>query len=221
MKAKKIILAILILLCAALIFTGCGDTEPAGTKDETTLDNGEQEKTKTEGTFVIELYPEYAPLTVENFVKLVSEGFYDGLTFHRIVNDFMAQGGGYDISGAKKPADSIYGEFANNGYTQNTLPHTKGVISMARVSGMNNSASSEFFIMYDFPRHATVLDGDYAAFGKVIDGMEVIDKLTEIERTYNSGKELAVPVNPVIIKKATILENTDGGNPKVQMEIEY
>ena len=139
MKVKKIISALLICLSISvvLIFSGCG--EKGNPKVQVEMENG--------GIFVIELYPEYAPKTVDNFVKLVKDGFFDGLTFHRIVDDFMAQGGGTDAYGNKKPADSIFGEFASNGFTQNTLSHTKGVISMGRISGMNDSASSEFFIM--------------------------------------------------------------------------
>jgi len=207
MKAKTFILAVLILLSVAFIFTGCGEKE-----------------TKKGGTFIIELYPEYAPATVENFIKLVENGFYEGLVFHRISDGFMAQGGGFSppgiIGGEKKPADSIFGEFASNGFSQNTLKHTRGVISMARTDNMN-SASSEFFIMYDTATH---LDGDYAAFGKVIDGMEVIDKFMEVELkagfSTDRGKA-TIPVESIIIKKATLLENNGGGNPKVQMEVEY
>ena len=205
MKAKRIIAIILVCLCAVLIFSGCNG-EKENPKVQVEMENG--------GVFVLELYPEYAPKTVDNFVKLVEEGFYDGLVFHRIMDGFMAQGGGFDVDGNKKPADSIDGEFAENGFTQNTLEHTKGVISMARADTSYygdpipgyNSASSEFFIMYDFPRHSSVLDGKYAAFGKVIEGMEVVDKFLEVERIYNSGGELAVPVEPVIIKKMTVLK---------------
>lgn len=179
---------------------------------------------KKGGKFIIELYPEYAPQTVDNFVKLVEEGFYDGLLFHRVFPGFMAQGGGYtdpDISNPtnKKQADSIFGEFAGNSYTENTLSHTHGVISMARLSNDFNSASSEFFICYE---NATSLDGDYAAFGKVIEGMEVVDALQEVEKKmgFSIDSEPTIPVNPIKIKKAVLLED-DGGNPKVEMEIEY
>jgi cyclophilin family peptidyl-prolyl cis-trans isomerase len=166
-------------------------------------------ESKHSGSFVIELYPEYAPITVENFLKLTEEGFYDGLTFHRISEGFMAQGGGYGVDeykfsdNDKKPADTIFGEFANNGFTQNTLTHTKGVISMARLGNSNDSASSEFFIMFDAAEH---LDGDYAAFGKVIEGMEIIDKFQEIERVIGFDREISQPVEPLIIKKMTVLD---------------
>lgn len=198
-KFTKFIWAILVCLSAALIFSGCGNGDKKG------------------GTIVIELYPEYAPATVENFVKLVEEGFYDGLTFHRIYNGFMAQGGGQDVNGDKKQAGAIFGEFANNGFTQNTLKHTKGIISMAR-SGDPDSASSEFFIMFG---DAPGLDGDYAAFGEVTEGMEVVDKLQEVEKMSGFAIDPVptTPVEKIIIKKATVLSKD--GNPKIQMEIEY
>jgi cyclophilin family peptidyl-prolyl cis-trans isomerase len=152
--------------------------------------------------FTVELYPEYAPKTVDNFVKLAEDGFFDGLVFHRIVDGFMAQGGGYDISGAKKDAKAIKGEFASNGFTQNTLRHTKGVISMARTDDFD-SASSEFFIMLE---DWDSLDGGYAAFGKVTEGMEAVEDFQKIERTMNSMGEIATPVNPVIMKKVTVIK---------------
>jgi cyclophilin family peptidyl-prolyl cis-trans isomerase len=177
------------------------------------------------GTFVLELYPEYAPQTVDNFVKLVSDGFYDGLTFHRIVDEFMAQGGGFTTDGSKKDAEQIFGEFAANGFEQNTLSHTAGVISMARLGNDNNSASSEFFICFTniHPLNTNTLDGEYAAFGKVtneIDGMDLIDSLQQVERTLGFDYAMSSPLQPIIIKKMTLLEN-DGGNPKVQVDIEY
>lgn len=155
------------------------------------------------GEYTLELYPEFAPATVANFVKLVSEGFYNGLTFHRIVDNFMAQGGDPTGTGAGGSEETIKGEFAANGFTQNTLSHTRGVISMARTM-MPNSASSQFFICYtDYCRQ---LDGSYAAFGKVIEGMEVVDDFLKVERTYNSGGEKASPVVPVRISKMTLIE---------------
>jgi len=120
----------------------------------------------------LELYPEHAPITVENFKKLVSEGFYDGLIFHRVISGFMIQGGCPQGTGTGGPGYSIKGEFASNG-VQNNLKHTRGVISMAR-SMMPDSAGSQFFIMHQNSPH---LDGDYAAFGKVVEGMDVVDKI--------------------------------------------
>lgn len=154
------------------------------------------------GTFIIELYAEYAPETVANFVKLVGEGFYDGLTFHRVVDGFMAQGGDPNGDGTGGCGIEIKGEFSSNGVKQNILKHTKGVISMAR--GLDpNSASSQFFIMFDT---ITSLDGKYAAFGKVIEGMEVIEDFQKVERTVNSFGERAIPVEPLVMKYVTIVE---------------
>ncbi len=149
---------------------------------------------------VIELYPEYAPQTVANFVKLAKEGFYDGLTFHRVVEGFMAQGGDPKGDGSGGSGKYIVGEFAANGFDQNTLKHQKGVISMAR-SQAPNSASSQFFICYD---DASFLDGQYAAFGKVKSGMDVLNSFTKVELAKNSSGETASPVKPIVIKKITV-----------------
>ena len=158
-------------------------------------------KMKKFGEFIIELYPEYAPETVENFISLVKDGFYDGLTFHRVVAGFMAQGGdpeGTGFGGSKK---TIKGEFSSNGFKQNTLSHTRGVISMAR-SADNDSASSQFFICYS--DDDTFLDGNYAAFGKVIEGMDVVDSFCNVELKSNSIGEKAIPVTPIVIESMTI-----------------
>lgn len=157
-----------------------------------TMENG--------GTFKIELMPEYAPETVANFISLAESGFYNGVTFHRIVEGFMAQGGDPEGNGTGGADKTIKGEFSANGFTQNTLSHTRGVISMAR-SGHPDSASSQFFICYD---DASFLDGQYAAFGKVVEGMEVIDGFLKVERTTNSMGEKAVPVTPIVIKSITV-----------------
>ena len=124
-----------------------------------------------------ELYPEFAPKTVENFVNLVKEGFYDGLTFHRVIPGFMIQGGCPKGNGTGGPGHTIVGEFAMNGY-KNDLKHTTGVLSMAR-SMMPNSAGSQFFIMVADAPH---LDGQYAAFGKVIEGIEVAQEIVRVRR---------------------------------------
>ena len=128
----------------------------------------------------IELYPEIAPETVANFEKLVKSGFYDGLTFHRVIKGFMIQGGCPDGTGAGGPGWSIKGEFASNGF-KNDLKHERGVISMARTSDPN-SAGSQFFIMHEDAPH---LDGEYAAFGKVIEGMDVVDEIADTETDYS------------------------------------
>lgn len=184
---------------------GNSQTEGSTEKNDSSSANHDKVQVKMQGgeTFVIELYPEYAPETVENFKNLVSEGFYDGLTFHRIVDGFMAQGGdpeGTGMGGSKK---TIKGEFASNGFAQNTLSHTRGVISMAR-SNAPDSASSQFFICYD---DASFLDGSYAAFGKVIEGMDTVDGFLKAERTANSMGEIATPVTPIVMEKVTLLTN--------------
>ena len=123
----------------------------------------------------LELYPETAPITVENFLDLVKKGFYNGLTFHRIISGFMIQGGDPDGNGMGGPGYSIKGEFKSNG-VDNPLKHEKGVISMAR-SMDPNSAGSQFFIMHEAAPH---LDGQYAAFGKVIEGLDVVDEIASV-----------------------------------------
>lgn len=144
----------------------------------------------------IELYPEKAPKTVANFEKLVKEGFYDGLTFHRIIRGFMIQGGDPEGTGMGGSKETIPGEFSSNGFPQNDLRHTKGVISMARTQ-IPDSASSQFFIMHE---DAPYLDGQYAAFGKVINGINAVD---EIACTPTGRMDR--PVVPVVIKKMTLI----------------
>ncbi len=155
------------------------------------------------GEYIIELYPEYAPETVANFENLVKEGFYDGVVFHRIIDNFMAQGGDPTGTGMGGSGKNIKGEFAANGFTQNTLSHTRGVISMAR-SQDPNSASSQFFICYS--DDCTFLDGNYAAFGKVVEGMEVCDAFCDIPRRFNSMGEKAIPSEPIVIGTMEIAE---------------
>lgn len=146
-------------------------------------------KVKNYGDMIVELYPEYAPITVNNFLKLVDEKFYDNLTFHRIIEGFMIQGGDPKGDGTGGSKDKIKGEFKANG-VNNPLKHTKGVISMARTM-MPNSASSQFFIMHVDAPH---LDGMYAAFGKVVSGLEVIDKIASVATDHNDK-----PLEPVVI----------------------
>ncbi len=125
------------------------------------------------GIMSAELYPDIAPITVENFVKLINENFFDGLIFHRVIKDFMIQGGGYDISGGRKGSPAIEGEFIANGFL-NLIPHNRGAISMARTAADYNSASDQFFIVHADSPH---LDGMYAAFGEVVSGMEYVDEI--------------------------------------------
>ena len=127
-----------------------------------------------------ELYPEVAPNTVNNFISLVNKGFYDGLIFHRVINGFMIQGGDPEGTGMGGPGYGIKGEFAQNGFA-NDLKHSAGVLSMAR-SMMPNSAGSQFFIMHKDAPH---LDGAYAAFGKIIEGMDVVNKIAEVATDYS------------------------------------
>ena len=136
-----------------------------------TMENGDEIKA--------ELYPEAAPKTVENFLKLVDEKFYDGLIFHRVIKGFMIQGGDPTGTGMGGSKDTIVGEFRANGF-QNDLAHTRGVLSMARTN-MPNSASSQFFIMHQDAPH---LDGQYAAFGNVIEGMEAVDKIASTKTNW-------------------------------------
>ena len=146
------------------------------------------------GDVEVELYPNIAPNTVNNFISLANNGFYDGTTFHRVIKDFMIQGGDPDGNGTGGPGYSIKGEFTNNGF-QNNLAHTEGVISMAR-SYMPDSAGSQFFIMTSTSPH---LDGEYAAFGKVTDGMDVV---REIENTETDSSDM--PVNTVTIESVKV-----------------
>lgn len=161
----------------------------------------------------IELYPKIAPESVENFIELANSGFYNGLTFHRTIPGFMAQGGDPLGNGTGGPDYSIYGEFSENGF-ENSLKHVRGVLSMAR-SSENNSAGSQFFIMVE---DTPSLDGLYAAFGKVTEGMDVVDEIvnTEVIRRevdsdvstledyYKQYMEIDRPVNPPTIKTITV-----------------
>ena len=153
------------------------------------------------GEITAELYPEHAPATVENFLKLVKEGFFEGLIFHRVISGFMIQGGGFEPDFSQKKASAIKGEFIANGFMQNKLRHTRGVLSMARTSDPN-SASSQFFIMHKDAPH---LDAQYAGFGKVVEGIEVVDKIADT-KTTSYGWYDDVPVVPVVIEKVEIVE---------------
>ena len=147
------------------------------------------------GVIVVELYPEIAPNTVANFVELASSGFYDGLTFHRVISGFMIQGGDPAGNGTGGPGYSIFGEFAANGF-DNPLSHERGVISMARRAQPLDSAGSQFFIMH---ADAPYLDGNYAAFGRVIEGMDVVDQIAAVQTGANDR-----PVEDVMIQSITV-----------------
>ena len=152
-----------------------------------TMDNGKKME--------IELYPEIAPETCANFEKLVRSGFYNGLTFHRVIKGFMIQGGCPKGNGMGGPGWTIKGEFAANGH-KNDLKHTKGVLSMARTMDPN-SAGSQFFIMHENAPH---LDGQYAAFGKVVNGLDVIDEIANVKTNWADK-----PTQPVVMEKVEII----------------
>ena len=159
-------------------------------------------KVKGFGTMSAELYPDKAPKTVENFLKLANEKFFDGLIFHRVIKGFMIQGGGYDESMTNKDTDAIKGEFRANGFMQNDLKHTRGVLSMARTSDPN-SASSQFFVMHKDAPH---LDAQYAGFGKLTDGYDVLDAIASV-KTGNYGWYMQdVPRDPVVIETIEVVE---------------
>ena len=144
----------------------------------------------------LELYPEKAPITVENFLKLVGESFYDGLIFHRVIKGFMIQGGDPEGTGSGGSKDKIKGEFRSNG-VPNDIKHVRGVISMARTK-LPDSASSQFFIVHENAPH---LDGQYAAFGKVTEGMETVDEIAAVKTDYNDR-----PITDVRMKRVYITE---------------
>ena len=151
-----------------------------------TMENG--------GVIKLELYPEIAPITVANFEKLVKEGFYDGLIFHRVIRGFMIQGGCPQGTGTGGPGWHIKGEFAMNG-VKNDLKHTRGVISMAR--SMNpDSAGSQFFIMHEDAPH---LDGQYAAFGKVVEGMDVVDAIAGVKTNFSDRPKVEQKIKSITI----------------------
>lgn len=149
---------------------------------------------KTGDVIKAELYPEIAPNTVNNFISLISKGYYNGLIFHRVIKGFMIQGGCPEGTGTGGPGYSIAGEFAQNGF-ENNLSHTPGVLSMAR-SMMPDSAGSQFFIMHETSPH---LDGSYAAFGKVIEGMDIVNKIATTNTDYSDR-----PLEDQVMKSVTV-----------------
>lgn len=209
---KKISAKAVLLLCImsvmsfSFVLTGCGDDKPAAkensateasskisTDDVANLGNTAVIDVKDYGKITVELKPDIAPITVGNFKKLVSEHFYDGLTFHRIMEGFMIQGGDPLGNGTGGSDETIVGEFSQNGF-ENTLSHTRGVISMAR-SNDPNSASSQFFIVHE---DSTFLDGQYASFGVVTDGMDVVDKIAKDAKPTDNNGTITASEQPVI-----------------------
>ena len=178
MKNKLIILGIIISL-----FTGIIIYSNIDSRKEEKMENYKVEiKIKDKGIIEVELNSKEAPITTANFIKLVNDKFYDGLTFHRIIKGFMIQGGDPEGTGMGGSKETIKGEFISNG-VENNIKHERGVISMAR-SGHPDSASSQFFIMHEDSPH---LDGDYAAFGKVTSGMEIVDELVNTKVEDQNG----------------------------------
>ena len=230
---------------AMFLLTGCGKTlniteslpdttttaeetsAPAANKESTgEVNNSDESKAETtsaeeskgdttnssgDGVIVITLHPDIAPITCENFEMLVNEGFYDGLTFHRVVEGFMAQGGDPLGTGMGGSTRKIKGEFSSNG-VENKLSHKRGVVSMAR-SMDPNSASCQFFICYD--DSCTFLDGGYAAFGKVTEGMEVVDDFLKVEREMSSSGELSSPKTPITMDKVEMYTKDSEGHDRV------
>ncbi len=183
-------IAVALLLCALILclFSSCeknGSAAYEPTPEEFTFTETDEQTNfvkleMTDGSLILmELFPQTAPITVQNFKDLVSEHFYDGVIFHRVIKDFMIQGGDPDGDGYGGSPKTIKGEFAANG-VENNLKHTRGVLSMARTGQSYNSASSQFFIMHQDAPH---LDGQYAAFGKVIAGMATVDKIASVQTT--------------------------------------
>lgn len=197
---KKILVA--LVLAATVLLAGCGsntaETEAVTEAVSETVTTGEnmhhaQIVVKDYGTITVELYGDAAPISVENFMNLAEEGFYDGLTFHRIISGFMMQGGDPKGDGSGGSGETIKGEFTENG-VENHLSHTRGAISMARSSEMD-SASSQFFIVHE---DSVYLDGQYACFGYVTDGMDIVDEICEgIEVVDNNGS-VDKEIQPVI-----------------------
>lgn len=199
---KKLI-ALLLSIIMIFAFVGC-------TKDDADTDNTQQTQVasvnpvatitvKDYGPIKVELYYEKAPNTVLNFISLANSGFYDGLIFHRVIENFMIQGGDPEGTGYGDPGYAIKGEFDINGF-ENDISHVRGVISMARGSYSNDSAGSQFFICHADSTH---LDGQYAAFGKVIEGIDVVDKIAVVETNYADK-----PFDDVVIE--SIVVDTNG-----------
>ena len=201
------------------LMTGCSDKK-ASSVEETNAPGAVQQETvatvpgeippSADGkTFIVTLHPEDAPISCENFEKLVKEGFYDGLTFHRVVDDFMAQGGNGATAG--KEAESIKGEFTKNG-VENNRKHVRGTVSMARTPDPD-SASSQFFICYTT---CDYLDGSYAAFGEVTQGMDVVDNFLKVERSLGSDGAISSPNTAIVMEKVEMIDDDADGNHRVQ-----
>ena len=204
-RMRRVLVLLVSVTVAAASLMGCGRTESEADQTETESteqSNGKEQQTGTHhvkinvkdyGAISVELDGDSAPITVTNFMKLAKEGFYDGLTFHRILSGFMIQGGDPKGNGTGGSDETIKGEFSKNG-VENKLSHTRGAISMAR-SQENDSASSQFFIVH---QDSTFLDGEYAAFGYVTEGIEIVDKICEDVQAEDSNGTVAAENQPVI-----------------------
>ena len=202
LRKTAMITAVMVLLTGASFLTGCGEAKRNVAEMPASLNNNQ---------FVMTLYPDYAPETCDNFQNLVEQGFYDGLIFHRVMEGFMAQGGDPTGTGMGGSNCTIHGEFKNNG-VDNTLSHTRGVVSMARANDPN-SASSQFFICYS--DSCNFLDGDYAAFGKVTEGMEVVDNFLKVPRSMSGSGELSEPQSPITMDKVEMYAKDADGHDRV------
>ena len=193
---------------AMLLLAGCG-------KSLDNLPDQKEANVQSGNTIVLTLHPDQAPITCENFEKLVKQGFYDGLTFHRVVDGFMAQGGDPKGDGTGgNEVDNIKGEFKANG-VNNELSHQRGGVSMARATDYD-SASCQFFICYN-GQYADTLDGNYAAFANVTEGMEVVDDFTKVDRDLNSIGEIAIPKTPIVMEKVEMIDPDESGSPRVKI----
>ena len=205
-KIKKITAA--AVAATMLMLTGCGKELDLPDKKEksTAVQSG--------NTIVLTLHTDQAPITCANFEKLVKEGFYDGLTFHRVVDNFMAQGGDPKGDGTGNSDEKIKGEFKANG-VNNELSHQRGVVSMARGTDYD-SGSCQFFICFN-GQYAETLDGNYAAFANVTEGMEVVDDFMLVERDMNSIGEMAIPKTPIVMEKVEMIDPDESGSPRVKI----
>ena len=190
-KMLKIVFALSLVFVMTFSFAACSDKE-----NYTAVIDIENY-----GKITLTLDADAAPKTVDNFVKLAKSGFYDGLTFHRIMEGFMMQGGDPEGTGMGGSDETIVGEFSANGY-ENSISHIRGTVSMARNGYDYNSASSQFFIVH---KDSTFLDGQYAAFGRVTDGMDVVDKVCEDAKPTDDNGTIPASEQPVI-KSITIAE---------------
>jgi len=201
MKNKLFKVTLIATLVSTLFLVGCGSSDDKKVKEWGKEVSAPKElpiatiKIKGFGTVKAELYPQYATNTVNNFISLANSGFYNGTTFHRIIKDFMIQGGDPEGSGQGGPGYNIRGEFSSNGYKYNTLKHEEGVLSMARTNDPD-SAGSQFFIVTNESK-ATQLNGQYATFGKVIEGMDIVHKISEVKTSSEDKPEVEVKIESI------------------------